>query len=172
MLLPDVNILIYAHVEDSSPDHPAYADWVTRLATGPEPFALSVLVLAGFVRIATNPQIFDPPSTTGTAFAFVSSLVERPTARIVGPGPDHLTIFEHLCRESAATGKTGGGRSTRGGGHRARVHDCVHRRRLQPISGAPLAPSATSLGTIGRERESAPQSHPLRLSPLRGERLG
>ncbi len=105
MLLPDVNVLIYAHVEDSSPDHPAYADWVTRLATGPEPFALSVLVLAGFVRIATNPQIFDPPSTTGTAFAFVSSLVERPTARIVGPGPDHLTIFEQLCRDSAATGK-------------------------------------------------------------------
>ena len=105
MLLPDVNVLIYAHVEDSNPDHPAYAAWVTRLATGPEPFALSVLVLAGFVRIVTNPQIFDPPSTTGTAFAFVSSLVERPTARIVGPGPDHLTIFEDLCRDSAATGK-------------------------------------------------------------------
>ena len=105
MLLPDVNVLIYAHIEDSSSDHPAYAAWVTRLATGPEPFALSVLVLAGFVRIATNPRIFDPPSTTGTAFAFVSSLVERPTARIVGPGPDHLAIFEHLCRDSAATGK-------------------------------------------------------------------
>ena len=105
MLLPDVNVLIYAHIEDSSSDHPAYAAWVTRLATGQEPFALSVLVLAAFVRIATNPRTFDPPSTTGTAFAFVSSLVERPTARIVGPGPDHLAIFEHLCRDSAATGK-------------------------------------------------------------------
>jgi len=70
-----------------------------------ERFALSVLVLSGFVRIATNPRIFDPPSSLENAFAFVSSLVERPTARIVGPGPDHLEIFERLCREAAATGK-------------------------------------------------------------------
>lgn len=105
MLLPDVNVLIYAHFEDSTPDHPEYADWLTRLATGPEPFALSVLVLAGFIRIATNPRIFERPSTIDTAFSFVSSLVERPTARLVGPGPDHFVILEQLCRESGATGK-------------------------------------------------------------------
>ncbi len=75
MLLPDVNVLIYAHVEDSIPDHADYATWITRLATVKE------------------------------SFAFLSSLVERPTARVVGPGPDHLDIFEKLCRESGATGK-------------------------------------------------------------------
>ncbi len=105
MLLPDVNVLIYAHFEDIVAEQSAYARWLTRLATGPEPFALSVLVLSGFVRIVTNPQIFDPPSTLESAFAFISSLVERPTARIVGPGPDHLEIFERLCREAGATGK-------------------------------------------------------------------
>ena len=105
MLLPDVNVLIYAHVEDSISDHAEYAGWLTRLATGPEPFALSVLVLSGFIRVATNPRIFAPPSTLVRSFAFVSSLVERPTARIVGPGPDHMDIFERLCRESRATGK-------------------------------------------------------------------
>lgn len=104
MLLPDVNVLIYAHIEASTPDHAEYATWLTRLVTGPEPFALSVLVLAGFVRVATNRRIFDPPSTTESAFSFTSSLLERPTARIVGPGPDHLTIFQQLCRDSAATG--------------------------------------------------------------------
>ena len=105
MLLPDVNVLIYAHFEGSTPDHAEYADWLTRLATAQEPFALSVLSLSGFVRVATNPRIFDPSSTLELAFAFVSSLVQRPTARIVGPGPDHLDIFERLCRESGATGK-------------------------------------------------------------------
>lgn len=92
MLLPDVNVLIYAHFEDIVAEQAEYARWLTRLATGSEPFALSVLVLSGFVRIATNPRIFDPPSTLETALAFVSSLVERPKARIVGPGPDHLEI--------------------------------------------------------------------------------
>ena len=105
MLLPDVNVLVYAHVEDSIPEHPEYANWITRMATGPEPFALSVLALSGFIRIVTNPRVFDPPSTLERSFAFVSSLAERPTARIVGPGPEHLEIFEALCRESGAKGK-------------------------------------------------------------------
>ncbi len=78
---------------------------MTRTATGAEPFALSVLVLGAFVRLTTNARVFDPPSTLDNAFAFVSSLVERPTARVVGPGPDHMAIFERLCRESGATGK-------------------------------------------------------------------
>ena len=105
MILPDVSVLIYAHVEDSTPEHAEYAAWITRLATGPEPFALSVLVLSGFVRVVTNARIFSPPSTLEQSLAFVSSLVERPTARVVSPGPDHLKIFERLCRQSGATGK-------------------------------------------------------------------
>ena len=67
MLLPDVNVLIYAHFEDIVAEQAEYARWLTRLATGSEPFALSVLVLSGFVRIATNPRIFDPPSPLETA---------------------------------------------------------------------------------------------------------
>ena len=105
MLLPDVNVLVYAHVEESVPEHGEYATWLTRLATGPEPFALSVLVLSGFVRVATNQRIFEAPSTLDQSLAFVSSLVERPTARVIGPGPDHLKIFERLCRQSGAVGK-------------------------------------------------------------------
>ncbi len=105
MLLPDVNVLVYAYVEDSTADHGAYANWLTRLATGPEPFGLSVLVLAGFIRVVTNPRVFDPPSTLDHSLAFVTSLLERPTARVIGPGPDHLRIFERLCRDSGARGK-------------------------------------------------------------------
>ena len=105
MLLPDVNVLVYAHRTDSIPDHGDYAEWLSELATGPEPFALSVVVLSGFVRVTTNDRIFSPPSTIDDAFGFVSGLVERPTARIVGPGPDHMVIFERLCRAAGATGK-------------------------------------------------------------------
>jgi toxin-antitoxin system PIN domain toxin len=105
MLLPDVGVLIYAHREDSTLDHPRYAEWLRGLATGPEPFALSVLALSGLVRITTNPRVFKRPSTLEEVFAFVEQLVQRPTARIVGPGPGYLTIFERLCRVSGAAGK-------------------------------------------------------------------
>jgi toxin-antitoxin system PIN domain toxin len=105
MHLPDVNVLIYAHREDSTPDHLRYAKWLKELATGREPFALSVLALAGLVRIVTNPRIFRPASTLDQAFAFTAELLRRPTARIVAPGPAHLGIFEELCRDSQAQGK-------------------------------------------------------------------
>jgi toxin-antitoxin system PIN domain toxin len=105
MLLPDVNVLVYAHREDSTQDHPRYARWMIDLATGPEPFALSVLALSGLARITTNPSIFRRPSTLDEVFAYVAELVRRPTARIVGPGSGHLAIFEQLCRESGAAGK-------------------------------------------------------------------
>ena len=105
MLLPDVNVLVYAHRRDSIRNHAEYADWIYGLATGPEPFALSVLVLSGLVRVVTNARIFTPPSALDEVFGFIAELAHRPTARIVRPGPDHMAIFERLCRDAAATGK-------------------------------------------------------------------
>ena len=105
MFLPDVNVLIYAHRTDSCADHPAYARWLTDLATGYEPFAVSSLAIAGVVRITTNPRIFRKPSTLDEVFAFVGELTARPNARLVHPGPRHIEIFEDLCRRSDAAGK-------------------------------------------------------------------
>jgi hypothetical protein len=105
MLLPDVNVLIYAHRTDSCDDHAAYAEWLTCVATGHEPFALSSLALGGVVRIVTNPRVFRRPSTHDEVFAFLGELVARPNARVIHPGPRHLEIFEDLCRRSAATAK-------------------------------------------------------------------
>jgi len=48
------------------------------------------------VRIVTNQRIFKCPSTLDEVFAFTAELVRRPTARVVAPGPDHLSIFEQL----------------------------------------------------------------------------
>lgn len=105
MLLPDVNVLIYAHRADSTADHEAYAAWLTALATGRSPFALSSIGLAGVVRIATNGRIFERPSTLDEVFDFIGELTSRPTARLIHPGPHHLEIFEDLCRRARATGK-------------------------------------------------------------------
>ena len=105
MLLLDVNVLIYAHRTDSCEEHSAYAEWLTGLATGQEPFALSTLSLAGLVRITTNSRVFQRPSTLDEVFGFVGALTERRNAYVVSPGPKHLEIFEDLCRGSRATSK-------------------------------------------------------------------
>jgi predicted nucleic acid-binding protein len=68
---------VHAHREES-PGHARYAKWLKKLATGPEPFALSEPVMHGFVRVVTNPRILDPPSSAGDAFTFLDALIDRP----------------------------------------------------------------------------------------------
>jgi hypothetical protein len=104
MLLPDVNVLIYAHRLES-PEHDRYAEWLARLAVGPEPFGLSELGASGFVRIVTNPNIWEEPTTTEDALEFIGRLRERSNARLLTHGPASWDIFADLCRAARARGK-------------------------------------------------------------------
>lgn len=104
MILPDVNVLVYAHRLDT-PEHRVYADWLTGVATGDARFACSELVLSGFVRIVTNRRVFPEPTPVDVALAFCSALLDRPACVMVRPGPRHWSIFADLCRASRATGK-------------------------------------------------------------------
>ena len=104
MKLCDVNVLIYAHREESS-EHEAFAAFLRELAEGPSTFGLSDAVLSGFVRIVTNPKIFKQPTPTATAFAFCESLRRRPQAIVLQPGGQNWQIFQHLCLTLSAKGK-------------------------------------------------------------------
>jgi uncharacterized protein len=104
VLLPDVNVLIYAHRAES-PEHPRYAEWLRGLATGPEPFALSDLGASGFVRIVTNPRIWDDPTTTEEALEFIARLRHRSNARTLTHGSGSWEIFARLCLAARARGK-------------------------------------------------------------------
>ncbi len=103
MILPDINILIYAFRTDSQ-DHARHREWLEAVIDGPEAYAVSPQVLCSFIRITTHPRIYAHPSRMEDALSFARVLLEQPQARLVVPGPDHWTIFETLCRESAATG--------------------------------------------------------------------
>ncbi|MFH2007388.1 MAG: type II toxin-antitoxin system VapC family toxin [bacterium] len=105
MRMPDVNVLIYAHREDAHAEHLTFGRWLSELATASEPFALSPAVLSGVVRIVTNPRVFARPSTLDEVFAFIDELCRRPTARLLGPGPRHRSIFTELCLQTGASAK-------------------------------------------------------------------
>ena len=96
MQMPDVNVLIYAHRQES-PEHQRYADWLTKLARGPEPFGISELVLHGFLRLVTSPRILSPPSTQEQALRFIDALLSLPSCNLMRPGPQHWSIFRELC---------------------------------------------------------------------------
>jgi uncharacterized protein len=104
MQLPDVNVLIYAHRLES-PEHERYAEWLAALARGPEPFALSELGASGFVRIVTNSNIWDEPTSTADALEFIERLRGRSNARLLTHGPASWDIFAQLCVTARARGK-------------------------------------------------------------------
>lgn len=66
MIVPDVNVLVYAHRGDA-PDHARYRRWLEDLARGDAAFGLSELVLSGFLRVVTHPRIFTPPSPSSAS---------------------------------------------------------------------------------------------------------
>lgn len=103
MILPDVNVLIYAFRSDSS-RHSEYKEWLENAVDGSEAYGISPQVLASFLRICTHPRIFLRPSELETALAFCRALLERPNATVITPQERHWDIFEALCRDSKATG--------------------------------------------------------------------
>jgi len=103
VILFDVNVLLNAH--RSGQEHHAVArELLQDVVNAPAPFALSELVLAAFVRIATNPRAFSVPTPLDAALRFTGSLLARANARVVRPGERHWEIFERLCRETQARG--------------------------------------------------------------------
>lgn len=103
MVLPDVNVLVYAHREDS-PHHSACLAWLEGVANGNEAYAISELVLSGFLRVATHPKVFTKPSPLAKAVEFCEQLRGRPNCVPVAPGPRHWEIFRNLCADAGAKG--------------------------------------------------------------------
>jgi uncharacterized protein len=104
VILPDVNVLVYAHRRDVR-EHDRYAEWLAALATGDERFGLATLTLSGFLRIVTSPQIFKQPTPLDRALEFVSELRSCPLAVEILPGPRHWDLFTRLCHQAKARGK-------------------------------------------------------------------
>jgi toxin-antitoxin system PIN domain toxin len=103
MLLPDVNVLVYAHRRDAV-DHARYRDWLEGVINGPEAFGLSDQVLSGCLRVLTHPRVFVQPSTLDDALAFSDALRSAPNRVRIEPGERHWEIFQTLCREANARG--------------------------------------------------------------------
>lgn len=103
MILPDVNVLIYAF----RPDSGAFAvcrAWLERVLAGDARFAVSPLALAAVVRITTNARVYEQPSSLAEAFAFCNYVLAQPHCEIVEPRERHWQIFQRLALDGSITG--------------------------------------------------------------------
>jgi toxin-antitoxin system PIN domain toxin len=103
VILPDVNILVYAHRRDTA-EHRAVRRWLEGVVEADEAYAMSDLVISGFVRVVTHPRIFREPSPLADALAFAEQLLDQPHCVLVQPGSRHWDIFVRLCRQASARG--------------------------------------------------------------------
>jgi len=103
VILPDVNVLVYAS-RGELPRHAEYRAWLESVVAGDAAYGISDMVLSGFLRIVTHPRVFDPPTPLDLAVEFATAVRGGNACVSVAPGERHWEIFLGLCRTVGAKG--------------------------------------------------------------------
>ena len=102
MIIPDVNLLLYAEI-DAFPQHAAARTWWEDALNGDRQVGIAPVCLFGFLRLATNRKVFADPMPIQEAIGRVRRWLERPNAVFLVPGSQHLVTSFRLL-EALGTG--------------------------------------------------------------------
>lgn len=105
MVIPDVNVLVYAF-RDDNPVHEESAAWLTGQVNGPAVFGMADRVVEGFIRIVTHPGAFKKPAPVTAAVEFAEELTGRSNCVRVRPGERQWGLFLELVVATDATGNS------------------------------------------------------------------
>ncbi len=103
MIVPDVNLLVYA-VNQDAPHHERAGAWLEQMLSGSERVGLPWLVLIAFLRLTTHPHIFETPLTTPMALDYVTGWLAQPCVQPLEPGDRHWLILSQLLHQSGSAG--------------------------------------------------------------------
>lgn len=103
MKIPDVNVLVGAF-HRGAVEHRVLRAWLERTVDAGEVIGLTPFVATGFVRVVTNPRVFEIPSSVAEAHGHVAQLLTEAGARLLPAGLRHWEIFSRLCLEVGARG--------------------------------------------------------------------
>lgn len=101
MILVDANILLYAE-DQLNERHAAACTWWDAQLSGSLPVCLCWTVLGAFIRISTNPRVFEHPLSLDQALFRVQSWMDQPCTRIVHPTQRHWILFRKMLIEGQA----------------------------------------------------------------------
>ena len=103
MKLTDVNLLLYA-VDTSAPRHPAARRWLEERLSDTETFAFAWAVLLAFLRLSTNPRVFEAPLGPAEAFDIVDGWLAHPCSTVVHPTERHAVVLRELLEALGTAG--------------------------------------------------------------------
>ncbi len=103
MILVDANLLLYAY-HPKAEQHEKSRGWLEAVLSGTDVVGFAWLTLWAFVRISTNPRVFDNPLSASEAADAVSSWLDQPVSTILQPGERHWDILRAVARDGQAVG--------------------------------------------------------------------
>jgi len=104
MILPDINLLVYAYNTDA-PLHAAARPWWEDALSQKQTVALPWVVLLGYLRIMTSRHVLEDPFRPEEVLGHIRAWLDRPNTQILSPGPRHLALMEGLVRTVGVSGK-------------------------------------------------------------------
>jgi len=103
MILLDVNILVYAY--DANSRHHAHArQWWENQLNGSQLIGLSWVGVLGFIRLLTNPRIFQHPYSAEEVVAIVDTWLLQPHVKMIHPSEQHFARLAGLIRQLGTAG--------------------------------------------------------------------
>lgn len=97
MILPDINLLVYA-VNSAASEHRAAREWWEGQINSGVEIALAWTTVLGFIRICTSKTLLRPLEPE-EAVERVDAWLRRPNVHVASPGGAHWGIFSRLVRE-------------------------------------------------------------------------
>ena len=103
MILPDINLLIYAH-NIGAPQHEAARQWWDTCLRGPTGVAIPWAVILGLIRICTNSRIHETPMTTQEVCDRIEEWLRLPHIELVNPPANHFQRLSELFNRLGTAG--------------------------------------------------------------------
>jgi len=101
LILVDANILLYAE-DVLRPRHEKARVWWDVQLSGTGVVCLCWTVLSAFIRVGTNPRVFEHPLSLEQALARVQSWLDQPCTRVIRPTERHWTVFQQVLIDGQA----------------------------------------------------------------------
>jgi len=98
MILVDANLLIYAYVQDL-PQHAVAHTWLDQQLNTMPRVGLPWPSLLAFIRLVTNPRVFERPVSVVAAWQQVEQWLAVPSVWVPVPTTQHAAILGSLLRE-------------------------------------------------------------------------
>jgi toxin-antitoxin system PIN domain toxin len=103
VIVPDINLLIYAH-NRRDPYHKTAKAWWENTLNGNTPVGLPWITSSGFIRVMTNRRILTDPLSPDDAVDLVLTWLDQPCVIVLQPGPKFAGLFFGYLKKLGTAG--------------------------------------------------------------------